>query len=293
MSCRSHGIDQEGVAASRAHGTIAVILPHFQCERFLRTAVHSVLSQSFRDIELFVVDDASSTDHWIDAIGEFRQDPRLVVLRAAQNVGHYRLKNHLIAHLGHPYIAFQDADDISHPDRLRHSLALMACTGADIVGCSFRHIDETGRPLTTKHMPLFANLSMRFGKTFASLHPSTLIKRRVFDLLGGFDGTARIAADTDFLFRTRYLCWIVNTWRVLYEKRQRLNSLTLAPETGFGSQTRNEYLRATLERERIRRREKNALRLRTLLAAPSNDIEVRLTRLECRPEDDPPRIAGS
>ena len=100
---------------------VGVILTHYDCQRFLADAVRSVLCQTYGNLALYVVDDASPTDAWIDVLEEFAGDPRLVMLRAEQNVGHYRLKNALIRCLAHPYIAFQDADDVSHEDRIRVS----------------------------------------------------------------------------------------------------------------------------------------------------------------------------
>lgn len=258
---------------------VGVILTHFDCQRFLADAVRSVLCQTYGNLALYVVDDASPTDAWIDVLEEFAADPRLVMLRAEQNVGHYRLKNALIRYLAHPYIAFQDADDVSHEDRIRCILRLMVMLRAGIVGCSFRYVDEEGRALSTKRMPLVANGVMRLGKSFICLHPSTLVKREVFQRLAGFDGTARVAADTDFFLRARYVCRIANTFRVLYHKRVRPRSLTTSPETGFGSDARNHYFRDALVREGLRRDASSPEQRERLLIAPPNDVRVDLVRV--------------
>ncbi len=268
---------KDSAAAGAAAGArVGVVLTHYECERFLSDAVRSVLAQTYRDLALYVVDDASSTDAWIGALEEFAGDRRLVLLRARQNVGHYRLKNALIGCLPHPYIAFQDADDVSRDDRIRRSLRLMAILRAGIVGCSFRYVDENGQALSNKRMPPIANGAMRAGKSFVCLHPSTLVKREVLERLGGFDGTARIAADTDFFLRARYVCRIANTFRVLYDKRVRPQSLTMSPDTGFGSDVRNQYARDARLRERLRRDASTTEERDRLLIAPANDIKAEI-----------------
>ena len=155
----------------------------------------------------------------------------------------------------------------------------MAMLRAGIVGCSFRYVDGEGRALSTKRMPLVANRVMRLGKSFVCLHPSTLVKREVLQRLSGFDGTARIAADTDFFLRARYVCRIANTLRALYDKRVRPQSLTTSPETGFGSEARNQYFRDALERERQRRDTSSPEQRDRLLIAPNNDVSVNLVRV--------------
>jgi glycosyltransferase involved in cell wall biosynthesis len=272
---------KDSVAADVAAASVGVVLTHYDCERFLADAVRSVLGQTYDDLALYVVDDASPTDAWIGALEEFAGDRRLVLLRARQNVGHYRLKNALIGCIAHPYIAFQDADDVSHRDRIRRSLRSMATLRAGIVGCSFRYVDECGKTLSTKRMPPVANPAMWAGKSFVCLHPSTLVKRAVLDRLGGFDGTARIAADTDFFLRARYVCRIANTFRVLYDKRVHPRSLTTRPDTGFGSEARDRYARDARLRERLRREAPTRERDR-LLIAPSNDTRVELVPVDRR-----------
>src|SRR5262245_7199938 len=106
---------ESGGAASVS---ISVILPHYRCEAYLADAVWSILEQSWRDLELIVVDDASASDSWLDAIRPFGADKRLRVYRTRKNVGRFRILNKILELTDSPLVAFQDADDVSDGSRL-------------------------------------------------------------------------------------------------------------------------------------------------------------------------------
>ena len=114
------------------------------------------------------------------------------------NVGTYRIKNVALGMIASPIIAFQDADDISHPNRFDDELSLMRRTGAHVVGCSLNYISEDGSFIRFKRMPRNANFWLRLGKGFVSHHPTTIVRREVLETLRGFDGTTKFAADADF-----------------------------------------------------------------------------------------------
>jgi glycosyltransferase involved in cell wall biosynthesis len=256
---------------------LTVLIPHFDSARFLGMAVRSVLNQEFRDISVLVVDDASPRDDWIDALLPFRHDERLTVLRTEGNVGHYRIKNALLPHVRSRYVGFQDADDISHPRRFARQVRMLDRGRADVVGCDFECVDEAGTPYGRQRMVRNANLWMRAGKSFTVMHPASVVRREVLERLGGFDGTARVAADTDFYLRAAHLFRLRNVRGVLYRHRRWPGSLTARPDTGFGSPLRDAYARAMRERERTRRQVRSRRgNLLPLLQAPPNDIDVAL-----------------
>ena len=66
---------------------------------------------------------------------------------------------------------------------------------------------------------------------------------------------------------------------VVHDKRVRPQSLTTSPETGFGSEARNQYFRDALERERQRRDTSSPEQRDRLLIAPNNDVSVNLVRV--------------
>src|SRR5262249_36432731 len=114
------------------------------------------------------------------------------------------------------------------------------------------------------------------GEDFV-VHPVTLLCRRaVFDVLGGFDGTARFEADTDFLVRAQFACRIGNVPGCLYSYRARTGSLTTSPETGLTSPPRAAYRRRMFERREALRTISDPARLASALRAPDNDVDFEL-----------------
>ncbi|GLY08381.1 MULTISPECIES: glycosyltransferase family 2 protein [Actinoplanes] len=251
---------------------LTVIVPHFRSAAYLPAAVRSVLTQSFRDLRLIVVDDCSPEDDWLGALAPFRGDPRLTVLRTSRNVGHLRIKNAVLPRVTSPYIGFQDADDESEPDRFLVQVAMLERGRADLVGCGYTQIDEEGREQGIRRFPRHGNLWVRMGRSTVVHHPTTVVRRSVFDRLGGFDGTAVFGADTDFQLRLARLYRIRSTRRLLYRYRVWPQGLTSASETGFGSPARREYTARMLAMEERRKRARSRSELLDLLVAPANDV---------------------
>ena len=238
--------------------TITVLLPHYKCEAFLEEAVRSILGQSFQDFELWVIDDCSAGDEWLNALEPYRSDRRLHAYKTSRNVGTYRIKNAALGMIASPIIAFQDADDISHQYRFDDELSLMRRTGAHVVGSSLNYISEDGSFVRFKKMPRNANFWLRLGKGFVSHHPTTIVRREVLETLGGFDGTTTFAADADFVLRAKHLYHLRNYPAARYEYRLRKNSLCGSEDTGLESVLRKKYVSAMKERERARRHDKGS-----------------------------------
>ncbi|GLF92720.1 glycosyltransferase family 2 protein [Streptomyces yaizuensis] len=264
--------------ASATPGTtaVSVVLPHYDCARYVGDAVASVLAQDRRDLRLYVVDDCSPDESWTGALRPYTADPRLTVLRTTRNVGHLRIKNRVLERIDTPFVAFQDADDISLPDRLRHQLDRLERDRADLVGCAYEYMDAQGRATGRRRMPRHGNLWLRMGRTTVVLHPSTVVRREALARIGGFDGTVRFGADTDFHLRLARLYRLRSVRRVLYRYRIWPQSLTQSPETGFGSERRRAYTAAMTEQERRRRAARTREELLPLLVAPPNDIDFDL-----------------
>jgi glycosyltransferase involved in cell wall biosynthesis len=258
---------------------VSILIPHFRCEQYLQASVRSILRQSVASVEVLVADDASGDERWLDSLTEHVSDRRLRLYAADRNVGMFRLINRLLSEARAPYIAFQDADDVSLPDRLAAELRCIRKTRAAIVGTGYIEIDELGKPLRTVRMVRRADRWCRLGKTFVTMHPTTIVARHVFEVLDGFDGTARFAADTDFILRAATMFRVRNVRRSLYLHRQRPGSLTQSPETGFGSHTRDRYVRAAVERARARRRLRHS-DLMAAVRAPANDIDFTLNAVD-------------
>lgn len=129
---------------------ISVIMPVYNGEKYLSQAIDSILSQSYETFELIIIDDGS-TDKTSDIIGSYK-DGRIRVIRGGHN-GVSAARNRAIGSAKGQYIAFQDADDISHGDRLKKQIEFME-SNKDIamVGTNYVVIDSAGQEINKTHI---------------------------------------------------------------------------------------------------------------------------------------------
>ena len=120
----------------------SVIIPAYNCERFLSEAIESVLSQTFGDFEIVVCDNAS-TDGTGEVIRSYEGAVRYV--RREQNSGPAGGRNAAIAVARGRYLAFLDADDLWTHDKLERCYEVIRCDKAEFVFSSRVNIDAEGR----------------------------------------------------------------------------------------------------------------------------------------------------
>ena len=103
---------------------VSVVMSCYNASRFLAEAIESILRQTFTDFEFIIIDDGS-TDDTLDIIRTYAQtDPRIVVIEKA-NTGLADSLNVGIGAARGEWIARQDADDVSFPDRLFHQIEFL------------------------------------------------------------------------------------------------------------------------------------------------------------------------
>ena len=131
---------------SGAAPVVSVVMPVYNAERFLAKAVDSVLSQSFSQWELLMIDDAS-TDGSLRVAAEYAgKDPRIRVIRNESNYGVSETRNRGIREAKGQWIALLDSDDYWLPEKLDSQLALDDESGAEIIYCSYSIVDENDAP---------------------------------------------------------------------------------------------------------------------------------------------------
>jgi glycosyltransferase involved in cell wall biosynthesis len=110
---------------------VAVVMPAFNARRTVREAVHSVLGQSWRELQLVVCDDGS-TDDTAELVAGI-DDPRLLLLRNPSNLGQGRSRDRAILSTQAPWIAVIDADDRWERNRLERLMSANAGAGDTMV----------------------------------------------------------------------------------------------------------------------------------------------------------------
>lgn len=116
----------------RVRPRVTVLIPSFNAGSTLGPAVTSVLGQTLRDLEVLVIDDASSDDTALVISHLVASDSRVRAIRNGSNEGKSVSMNRGIEQATGDWIAVLDADDRYAPDRLEHLVALAECHGVDM-----------------------------------------------------------------------------------------------------------------------------------------------------------------
>lgn len=139
---------------------VSIIMPNYNCGPFLRTAIDSVLSQTYGNWELLIQDDAS-TDGSLAIIEEYAaRDPRIKFGRNDRNRGAALSRNKAIERSEGEYLAFLDSDDVWLPKKLETQLAFMQAHDCDFSFTQYAHIDEKGG-LTGVQVKVIKHLTYR------------------------------------------------------------------------------------------------------------------------------------
>ena len=159
-----------------------------------------MLSQSFTDFELIVVDDAS-TDGTV-AAAEAIADPRLRVVRRAANGGPGAARNSGVAAAQGGIVAFLDSDDRWLPEKLGRQIAFMRDRGVSVCCTGFElHRPGGGAPEIRLPDPPFLTGADMIEKADITIGTTMAIDRALFDRVGPFDETMRRLEDWDWQLR--------------------------------------------------------------------------------------------
>jgi len=162
---------------------VSVLMSVYNSERHLRQSIQSVLDQSFADFEFVIVEDGSE-DSSPRILSEFaRQDARIVLIKNETNRGLAASLNRGLERAQGKYVARQDADDISLPNRLElQSAYLETHPEIGILGSACTIIDEEGKELGVYPQPE-GDLLIRWTSLWSNpfIHPSIMLRRETLE----------------------------------------------------------------------------------------------------------------
>lgn len=183
---------------------VSVVLTCYNYGRFLSGAIESVLSQTYHNTEIVLVDDGS-TDNTQDVALAYQSHPQVIYIRQ-NNAGQANAKNTGIKNASGEYIAFLDADDLWHPRKLEKQMDLFRDKAIGVVYCMPRFIDENSEELFVEHKEEY--LQPRKGKVAEWLFldnfvpfSSSVVKKQCFDKFGLFDESIKMGIDWDLWLR--------------------------------------------------------------------------------------------
>lgn len=208
---------------------VSIIMPVYNAEKWVEQAIESMLAQSLTNWELLVADDGSqdSSRERIDAY----TDPRILRIHNTTNLGYLATCNKLMSLSSGAYIAFQDADDYSDPQRLKRQLALFeGSKNLGACGCFSRYFaDKSKKTLRLREGPVDDTLIRHTCTSATPFDGATLmVSRLAYEEVGPyrtfFD---RIGAEhVDWLLRIMDRFEVAAVPEVLYHVRLRSDSFS-------------------------------------------------------------------
>ena len=133
---------------------VSIITPSYNSESFLSQTIESVLSQTYTDLEMIIVDDASS-DNSNKIIEEYlKKDSRIKLIKLEKNSGPAVARNRAIDEAKGKYIAFLDSDDLWMPEKLSKQLSFMQKHNIVLSFTSYYHMEEESEKIIQQiHAP--------------------------------------------------------------------------------------------------------------------------------------------
>lgn len=214
---------------------VSVVMPIFNQESFLKEAIRSILSQTFKNFELLILNDGS-TDNSLKIIKSFK-DKRIKVFQNRKRQGLARGLNFLIKKARGGYIARMDGDDISLPNRIEEQIKFLdKYPEVVLVGCWAKIINNAGKIIGEfKHPVKHTKIRKAILSYNSFIHPSVMFRKRMFKKLGGYDEKLFYSQDYDLFLRLviKYPC--VNLpkfllkfrWQEDFDKQRKQHKIAL------------------------------------------------------------------
>jgi glycosyltransferase involved in cell wall biosynthesis len=182
---------------------VSVIIPTYNRAEFLRSAITSVLNQTYQDFEIIVVDDGS-TDNMQAVVCGFN-DKRIKYVRNDVNEGEARTRNIGIMNSNAEYIAFLDDDDEWLPEKLKLQIDLLENSPAKVgvVYTGYVEVDRYKNKILRQFIPtkkgnIYNDIYL---KNYVGVPSTVVLRRACFERLGLFDESVVYPTDYDMWIR--------------------------------------------------------------------------------------------
>jgi hypothetical protein len=206
---------------------VSIIMSVYNAEDYVGHAIESLLKQTYTDFEFIIVNDAS-TDTSLQVIRSY-DDPRIKLVDFQQNRGQTAALNEGLRAASGAYLARQDADDVSHPDRLKkqveyldhHPDCLLVGTAAELIDARGQVSSIDRKPVTDAEVrACFADHNNAF------YHGSVMFRHDVLALSGYYREGFRTSQDYDMWLRIAEKGAVANLPDPLYQYRLHEGQMT-------------------------------------------------------------------
>jgi len=206
---------------------VSVIIPAYNVESVIGEAIESILTQTYQNIEVIIIDDRSKDGTW-RIVQEYAAKDRRI--RAYQNeanlgIGGNRAKGIELAKAD--YICWQDSDDISLPHRVHDQVMyLLDHPKVGVVGGFIQFFGGGEAESIRKYAEKDSELRAKIFRYNPVAQPASMFRKSCFTELGMYDERYKVAEDLDMLFRVGTTYEFANVQSVVLRYRQASTSLT-------------------------------------------------------------------
>lgn len=165
---------------------VDILMPTYNTNiDYLKEQIDSLLNQTYKNIRIYISDDASTDKDVYETLVEYRnKDSRIIIFRQKENIGYNKNFEFLLKHSTADYIMFCDHDDIWHADKVEKSLKKIKQSNCSLVYANCRQIDGNnnlikGDYFKTKNIPLIIGKSKLAISRYAGLGCSQIITNDV------------------------------------------------------------------------------------------------------------------
>ena len=181
---------------------VSVIMGAYNCEDCIAQCIDSVIAQTYSNWEFIICDDCS-TDSTADVLSRYaKNDQRIIVIRNEQNSKLAASLNRCLEYARGEFVARMDADDICLPERFEKQVEfLLAHDEFAVVGSGAKILD--GVAIVSERIPKELPTAEDVLKGTLFMHPTIMMRKKVYDQLGGYTVAQRTerGQDWDLWFR--------------------------------------------------------------------------------------------
>ncbi|WP_286192942.1 MULTISPECIES: glycosyltransferase family 2 protein [unclassified Synechococcus] len=213
---------------------VSVVLPVYNCEDYLGEAIESILRQTFDAFEFIIINDGSK-DRSAEVMKGF-QDERIRIIHQA-NQGLAATLNRGISLARGQYIARQDQDDLSYPERLGKQVAHMEAHPDCVLLGTWAQILEVDRPVDRFHRHPVNEVELRYLMLFNNpfVHSSVMLRKQAVQQVGGYttDPERQPPEDFELWSRLSRIGQVANMGEVLLAYREIPGSMSRVGPSPF------------------------------------------------------------
>jgi glycosyltransferase involved in cell wall biosynthesis len=186
---------------------VSVIVPTYNRAAVIGEAIENIFQQTYRNLEVIVVDDGSTDD----TQAKLESYGRQIRWTAQPNAGPAAARNRGIGMAAGEIIAFQDSDDAWHPSKIERQVSLLERAGDDVVCCLCNSVVEFDDRVVCSfanapvNPPLEEGVWLNVTEVLASrailFNQAAAVRREVLIRIGGFDESFRLMEDVELALR--------------------------------------------------------------------------------------------